>query len=48
MDKGDPFVGRWIYRSFHNDPDKGVLKSTHGTKPSVETEERVEKVLSRH
>ena len=21
MDKGNPFVGRWTYRSFHNDPE---------------------------
>jgi DNA-binding SARP family transcriptional activator len=26
---------------------KGILKSTHGTEPSVETEERFEKVLGR-
>jgi LuxR family transcriptional regulator, maltose regulon positive regulatory protein len=30
------------YRMF-----KGVVKSTHGTEPSVETEERFEKVLGR-
>ena len=21
MDRGNPFVGRWTYRSFHNDPE---------------------------
>jgi hypothetical protein len=21
MAEGDPFVGRWTYRSFHNDPE---------------------------
>src|SRR5215212_2626610 len=35
MDKGKPFVGRWTYRSFHNDPEPSkefnVLRFGTGT-----------------
>jgi hypothetical protein len=38
----------WYGRALHQYRlFKGFLKSTHGTKPSVETEERFEKVLGR-
>ena len=31
MDKDSPFVGRWTYRSFHNDPDPDASRPPFGT-----------------
>jgi hypothetical protein len=31
MDKDNPFVGRWTYRSFHNDPDPEACRPPFAT-----------------
>jgi hypothetical protein len=31
MDKDSPFVGRWTYRSYHNDPDPELSRQPFGT-----------------
>ena len=31
MAEGNPFVGRWTYRSFHNDPDPELSRPPFGT-----------------